>query len=70
MALVPFVADRHPRGWHGRFAGGIGSSGHAHAMRMPRREGPHPAKKLHAVVPILHRGMAIRPGTIRPPAGV
>jgi hypothetical protein len=45
-----FDADRHPRGYHGRFAGSLGSGSNAHAMRV-KRAAPDPGKRMHAVVP-------------------
>lgn len=52
MGLMrPFDAEKHPRGWHGRFAGGsIGRGSNAHALRV-RRGIPEQAKRDHAVVP-------------------
>jgi len=62
MAFPMFEPGKHPRGYAGRFAGTLGASSIAHALRGAKRPKPAAWKKAHAITPVKRVGIVISRG--------
>ena len=65
--LRPFEADKHPRGYAGRFTGGTGVAGSL-KTKLHARPRPEVKKIAHAVSPSAYRprtGMTIATGSMQ-----